>query len=139
MAEVGIKNRVVESLGNLEVGHTFNQLGIKRAGICPEGELLDLITRDLPGDSQCFHHGFFVDINTTTRDVLHARPLRQLKAGASSQSDVLELGKVGVKAVEDDPREAALLVHWKPLENRQGSVGGRILLRNFRMPPIQRS
>ena len=136
---MGIKNRVVKGLGNLEVGHAFDQLGVKRAGICPEGELFDLITRDMPGNGQRFHHGFFVDINATTREVLHARPLRLLKAGASRQSDVLELGKVGVKAVEDDPREAALLVHWKPFENRQGSVGGRILLRNFRMPPIQRS
>ena len=93
------------------------------------------MARNLEG----LHHRLFIDVDPPAGKILHDRPLRLLKPGAGSERDVLKLGKVCVKAVEDDPREAALFVHGVPLSKCQGSVGGRMLRRNLRMPPIQRS
>ena len=50
MAKMGIENRIVEGLCNLEVSHTFDQLCIERTCFRPECEFLDLITGDVPRD-----------------------------------------------------------------------------------------
>ena len=139
MTKVGIENGVVESLGNLEIGHALDQIGIQTAGFCPEGQVFNLIPRNEAGHIEGLHDCLFVNIDTPAGDVLHARPLRPLKAGARGQSNIFKLRKIGVEAVQDDPGEALLFVHWRPLENAQGSVGGRMLRRNLRIPPIQRS
>ena len=105
----------------------------------PEREFLDLIAGDVARNLEGLHHRLFVDVDPPAGEILHDRPLRLLEPGASRERNILKLGKVGVKAVEDDPRKAALFVHGVPLSNCQGSVGGRMLRRNLRIPPIQRS
>ena len=98
-----------------------------------------MLTSDESSNAEGLHHRLFINIDTPAGNFLHARPLGPFKTSARSQSDIFELGEIGVEAVQDDPGEALLFVHWRPLENAQGSVGGRMLRRNFRIPPIQRS
>ena len=139
MTKVRIENGVVEGLGDLEIGHPLHQLGIEAAGAGPKGQVFNLVPGDVARHVEGLHDRLFVDIDTSARDVLHARPLRPLKTSARGQRDIFELREIGIKTVQDDPGEALLFVHWRPLENGQGSVGGGMLRRNFRIPPIQRS
>ena len=139
VAKVGIENGVVESLGDLEIGHPLHQLGIETASARPKVQVFNLIPGDVARHVEGLHDRLFVDIDPSARDVLHARPLRPLKTSARGQRDIFELREIGVETVQDDPGEALLFVHWRPLGNGQGSVGGGMLRRNFRMPPIQRS
>jgi hypothetical protein len=70
-----------------------------------------LLTGNLAGNTERMHHGFFININPLTGDILHARPLRLLKAGARCQSDIFKLREIGVEAVQDNTGEALLFVH----------------------------
>ena len=138
MTKVRIENGVVEGLGDLEIGHPLHQLGIEVAGAGPKGQIFDLVPGNVARHVERLHDRLLINVDTATGDVLHARPLRPLKTSARGQRDIFKLREIGVEPVQDDPGEALLFVHWRPFENGQGSVGGGMLRRNFRMPPIQR-
>ena len=139
VAKMRVENRVVKRLGNLEIGHTLNQIRVNTPRTRPEVEIINVLPCDVTRHTQGFNDRFLVDINPSTGYLSHSRPFRLLEPRPRSQRDIFEFGKISVEAVQDNPGKTLLSVQRASPGECQGSVGGRMVRRNLRIPPIHRS
>ena len=81
MTKGAIEDRVIEGLGNLEVGHAPNQRGIDIACLGPELQIFQFVLSDVLNDFLRLDNLRLVDIDSPHRSILSRAPLRVFKAG----------------------------------------------------------
>ena len=107
-------HRVEEGLGYLEIVVTLDEAGVNLPGATPEFIVVQLLAGnqlhvlDDPPDVGLVH------VYTLARGALDTVPIRVLEPGLRRQGNVLELGEIGLEAVQDSPGKPLFSLHLAP-------------------------
>jgi hypothetical protein len=109
-----VVHRVVEGLGDLEVVVSADQARVDAPGIAPECLVAQLAPGNEFNVSQHRHDLVLVQVDALVRSVANPGPVGVLEPRARRERNVLELGEVGFKAVEDYARKTLASFHDSP-------------------------
>ena len=99
--KTGTVNRVEKSLGDLEVVVALDQLFIVLLGLRPEVVVAQVVAGDQLDKFHDLLDFLLVEIDTPSRGCMHTLPIGVFKAWPGRQGNVLVVGEIGLKTIEN--------------------------------------
>ena len=113
-----MEHRIVERLGNFEVAMVSDQSRIDPARIAPEVVVFQLVASDQLYRTDNRSHLELVQINTLRAGAVDTQPVGIFESRPGPERNVLKLGEIGLKPVEDNARKALAPLHENPVRKR---------------------